>query len=134
MMHRRSAGRCFHLPAARQRMGSNFVLCSEVTGQTPDFLTVTLVIKNEIPIASGKPWFFFSCFKCFFYLPQVKKAHSVKSTEYFSQDIPFTFQYFLVLFYYFFRKHPKKLYFFGAFLYFFVLFEQIYFKKVKYFF
>jgi hypothetical protein len=37
--------------------------------------------------SSGKPWFFFSCFKCFFYLPQVNKAHSVKSTEYFSQDI-----------------------------------------------
>jgi hypothetical protein len=84
--------------------------------------------------SSGKPWFFFSCFKCFFYLPQVKKAHSVKSTQYFSQDIPFTFYTFSVLFstflLFFLGNIPKNC----TFLYFFVLFEQIYFKNVKYFF
>lgn len=31
-------------------MGGDFVLCSEVTGQTPDFLTIALIIKDEIPI------------------------------------------------------------------------------------
>ena len=34
--------------------------------------------------------FTFWCLYCFFYLPQVKKVRSKKSTEYFSQDIPFT--------------------------------------------
>lgn len=50
-------------------------------------------------------------------MPQVKKAYSEKSTEYFSQDIPFyfyenfsTFQYFFT---FFFKKHLKILYFFG---------------------
>jgi hypothetical protein len=89
---------------------------------------------TRLSSTSGKPWFFFSCFKCFFYLPQVKKAHSVKSTEYFSQDIPFTFYTFSVLFstflLFFLGNIPKIC----TFLYFFVLFEQIYFKKVKYFF
>ena len=54
-----------------------------------------------------------------------KKAHSEKSTEYISQDIPFTFMTFSVLFstflLFFFRKTSQD------FVPFFVLFEQIYF-------
>ena len=44
-------------------------------------------------------YFAFSCFSCFFYLPQVKKAPKAESTEYFPQEIPFTlfnpFSYFI---------------------------------------
>ena len=61
-------------------------------------------------------------FLCFFYLWQVKK-YNLKSSDYFSQKIPFTFYHFwylFELFWYFSMTKSKKLYIF--FLYFFVLF------------
>ena len=88
--------------------------------------------------ASGKLDFYFLVLIALFLLATSKKSSLRKKywvlvtrhPLYFS----WLFQYFSVLFYCFLRKHPKILYFFCTFLNFFVLFDQIYFEKVKYFF
>ena len=66
-----------------------------------------------------------------FLLGASKKAHSEKSTQCFSQDIPFSFYDFFSTFQYFFLVLFQET---SQILNFFVLFEQIYFVKVNYIF
>ena len=71
---------------------------------------------NDHEHTSGKLDFYFLLLLVLFLLATSKKSSLRKSTEYLSQDIPFTFYNFFstfqYFFYYFLRKHPKILSFF----------------------
>ena len=74
----------------------------------------------------------------FFYLPQVKKVQFWISSDYFSQEIPFTFYHlfgtFLNFFDFFPEQNPKNCIFFVLFYTVLYFFHDFYFQKVVYFF
>ena len=53
--------------------------------------------------------FTFCTFLYFFYLPQVRKVQFWISSDYFSQEIPFTFYHFLILFWTFLTFFQNKI-------------------------
>jgi hypothetical protein len=94
---------------ARTRPTSSHLESPRSSGSSP---------LSGLPHQENVPFTFLS-FLSFFYLWQVKKAFFKKSTDYFSQEIPFTFYNFLCTFLNFFDIFPGKT---QCFCIFFVLF------------